>query len=482
MTTEDARNILMLAAVEEADESGQVLSPSERREASKSAGAPLPANPGRAREEAFLSERARLLLGRILSRHPDAGHWLDPGAPVHASRHPLLVGAVLLLALAVGFGTNELGPEKRINILSFPLLGILAWNLAVYLREGWLLVGRHAPVWLHRAFEALAARRPQGSQREPLEGGERILADAWRAFSGRWTSLSAPASAARLKSLLHLAALILAASAIGGMYVKGIANEYRAVWESTFIQDSEALRPILKILLGPAAALGGSELPGADELEAIRGAENPGENAARWIHWYAITIGIYVLAPRAFLALVWTWRSAVLVRSLPYRETAPRYFARLLATSSGSSRRVALVPYGIDPDKTARSSLVRRLEDEWGSAVEAVWLEPVAFGEEEKIPAFPAEVAEWIPVFSLASTPERETHLLVYETLSGGAPTPVRVILLEATSFDRKASGFSDAGKRRSERVAAWTGLFEGGGVSLLVAPETMRPLATVDS
>lgn len=478
MTTEDARNILMLAAVEEADEGGHVLTATERREASKSSGAPLPANPGRAREEAFLAERARLLLARILARHPDSGHWLDPEAPVHASRHPLLVGAVLVLALVTGYFTNELGPEKRINILSFPLLGILAWNFVVYLREGWLLFGRHAPVWWHRALESLAAGRTPEPGREPADEGQKILAEASRAFSRRWAGLSAPASAARLKSLLHLSALLLAASAIGGMYVKGIANEYRAVWESTFIQESGQLRPVLEVLLGPAAALSGTALPDSDALEAIRGAENPGENAARWIHWYAITIGIYVLVPRALLALVWRWRSSMLVRSLPYRETAPRYFARLLATSSGSSRRVALVSYGIDPDEPAKLALVRRLEDEWGTAVEPVWVEPIRFGEEEKTPVVSEELAAWIPVFSLAATPERETHLSVYSTLCGIAPAPVQVILLEAASFDRKASGFSDAGKRRDERIAAWGRLFEGTGVALLVAPETAKVAA----
>ena len=58
MKTEDARNILMLAAVEETDEGGIVLSAKERHEASREAGSPLPANPGRAKEEAFLAVRA----------------------------------------------------------------------------------------------------------------------------------------------------------------------------------------------------------------------------------------------------------------------------------------------------------------------------------------------------------------------------------------------------------------------------------------
>ena len=30
---------------------------------------------------------------------------------------------------------RELGPERKINLLSFPLIGIIAWNLLVYLGE-----------------------------------------------------------------------------------------------------------------------------------------------------------------------------------------------------------------------------------------------------------------------------------------------------------------------------------------------------------
>ena len=41
---------------------------------------------------------------------------------------PAIVAAALLLGLA----TNALGPERRINLLAVPLLGLLAWNLATY--------------------------------------------------------------------------------------------------------------------------------------------------------------------------------------------------------------------------------------------------------------------------------------------------------------------------------------------------------------
>lgn len=468
----------MLAAVEETDESGIVLSAKERHEASREAGAPLPANPGRTKEETFLASRAAVLLERIVCRMPSSA-WLDPAA-AHPTRHPGLVAILLLAAAVVGYLTNELGPEKRINILSFPLLGILAWSALVYLREIWLFFSRRPPVLLERWF-AWTGRHAAGEEKD--DPAARVLATAKRLFEKRWSRLSAPVTAARLKSLLHLAAFVLAAAAIGGMYVKGLANEYRAVWESTFLTDSTSLRGILQVVLGPAASLSGESLPTPEELDAIRGADAAGENAARWIHWYALTIALFVLAPRALLGILWRIRSATLARSLPYRETAPRYYARLLATSSGSARTVALLPYAFDPDKDTRIGLVRRLEDEFGAAVEPVWLPAVAFGEEESLSLAPdpdPAVAEIVPVFSFAATPEREAHLAVYRTLSGLAPNPVRFILLEATAFDRKSRDFADAANRRAARAEAWKRLFADESAALLLQPESAPNAAHV--
>lgn len=472
MTPEDTRNILMLAAVEEADEGGMLLSPKDRHEASRAAGAPLPPHPGAAAEDRFLAARASLLLEKLRDHPARGADWLDPAAPAHPSRHPGFVLALLLAAAAAGYFTNELGPDKRINILAFPLLGILGWSLLVYLRDASLLVSGRSPEVIGRVFDWLRRRSPEPP--ESADPSARTLAAAKRTFERRWSGLAVPPATARAKSILHLAALVLAASAIAGMYVKGLANEYRAVWESTFLTESATLRSLLGVVLGPAAALSGESLPAPAELDLIRGAGSEGENAARWIHWYALTIAIFVLAPRALLAALWRAKAARLARALPYRGTAPRYFARLLATSSGSARSAALVPYAFHPDETTQRSLVRRLEDEFGAAVEAVWLPAVEFGAEEEPVAPPADCAEVVPVFSLAATPERETHLLFHQTLSGRTVNRVRFVLLEAAAFDRKSRGLPDAAARREAREEAWRRLFAGASVALLVDPEAV--------
>ncbi len=472
MNPEDTRTILKLAAIEESDETGLLLTPKDRQEASVAAGAPLPAHPGRAAEDRFLARRATILLEKLRDRHPPDATWLDPSASAQTSRHPGLVLAFLAFAAVTGYATNALGPEKRINILAFPLLGILAWSFLVYLCEAWFFFTGRSPQILSQGFAWFHRCPPEGA--DPLDPSARILAAAKQTFERRWSRLTASLTTARVKSVLHLAAFVLAASAIAGMYVMGLATEYRAVWESTFLTESTTLRSLLGVVLGPAAALGGEALPSAAELDLIRGAEAEGENAARWIHWYGLTIAIFVLLPRMLLAVLWRVRATRQARSMPYRDTAPRYYARLFATSSGAARPIVLVPYNFHPDEPTKHSLVRRLEDEFGAAVDATWLPPVEFGEEEQAVVLPDKTAEIIPVFSFAATPERETHLVVHQTLLGLAPNPVRFVLLEAAAFDRKSRHIADASARRSAREEAWKRLFADTSVALLLDPEAI--------
>jgi len=197
-----------------------------------------------------------------------------------------------------------------------------------------------------------------------------------------------------------------------------------------------------------------------------------GENAARWIHWYAITIGLFVLLPRAVLALVWRLRANRLARTLPFREVSPLYFERLLSTSTGASLPLRLVPYAFSPDAACRSAAAEQLERQFGRTVTLHLAPAIPFGEEETVTLAPlggdVENAEIVPLFHFAATPELETHLTVYENLSGLSPKPVRYVLLDTTSFDRRSLTFSDAQVRREGRRAAWERLFEGKDITII--------------
>ncbi len=480
MKADEIRKVLMVQAIEESDEGEGIVTAGDKREAATLAGAPLSRRGDESERDNFLISRADTLLSRILARHPESPRWLEL-SPAH---HFGFVSLSLALVAAIaGFLTNELGPDKRINILSFPLLGIMFWSVLVYVREavGFFRKkksGDEEGGWIGGLSAALASPNYQATSVENGEGTKAaILSGARFKFETRWRRLYRPVTFAKIKATLHGTAFLLAASAIGGMYTKGLANEYRAVWESTFFTDSTHLRPFLKMVLGPAVSLSGDTLPDTAELDAIHwksgDGEISGENAARWIHWYALTIGLFVLIPRAVLTVFWRLRSIHLGSKLPFLEVSPRYFERLLATSTGTAHRVHVVPYAFEPDAEGKRALIKRLEDQFGQSLDVTWETSITFGDEEdfSFPLLESE-GELLLLFHFGSTPEVETHLAVFRTLAEKASHPLRFVLLDATAFDRKSTSFAEADERREGREKAWKTLFQSESVSLIIFPD----------
>jgi hypothetical protein len=481
MNSSSIRNILFIQAVEGFDEGGTVLTEHDKNDAVIQAGAPLPVKSARSVQQEFLATRADLLLSRLHAKFPRSSRSLD----LHHGRSWFGVTFLVVgvLAVVLGFLSNELGPEKRINILSFPLLGILLWSFAIYLGEIVFFFTRrgnrgHGSGWLDGVTGFFESHGVGGGR--DLSAGEdadSLLEHSRRKFEKDWSRLIHPVQLARLKVMLHTAAFLLAAAIIGGMYVNGLANEYRAVWESTFFENGSALRPFLSAVLGPAAAVSGANLPDATALDAIHwgatvNGETPGENAARWIHWYAITIGLFVLLPRAILAILWSLRAARLRSTLPFRDIAPRYFEHILSVSIGSSRAIRVVPYAFEPDDASRKSVIRALEDHFGRSIALTWSPHIAFGDEEEFSLESIdETIDLIPLFDFSATPEKETHLVVYQTLSALTPNPVRSILLDTVSFTAKAASLPDALERRENRESSWRKLYSGESVDLLFFP-----------
>jgi len=463
---------MMLEAVEEADESEQLLSSIDKSNAAELAGAPLEKKSSNREENTFLEKRADSLLVRLAARYPEAARWTQTEATNH--RIGTLTLVLGLIAAVIGFLSNELGPDKRINILSFPLLGIILWSFLVYIREIMLFFRSRDKLfedswvdWLIGLMEP-----PQTAHDSIEKDEEKTLAGSRSVFERRWKEITAPVVGARLKSLLHTTALILAAAAIAGMYVKGLANEYNAVWESTFFESSAQLRPVLQALLGPAIAISGDAIPSVEELDTIRmtnGGEVTGQNAARWIHWYAITIGLFVLIPRFLFALLWRIKAGRLAKTLPFRDVLSRYFEHLLAISRGDSIDIHIIPYGIEPNDVKRRLAIRALEEQFEKPLKVTWNMPIPFGEEEAFSVVGApEGGTFVPFFSLAATPEKETHLAVYETLLGHASNPLKWALIDPETYDKKLTFFPDAAQRRFEREGAWHRLFEAENLDLI--------------
>ena len=64
---------------------------------------------------------------------------------------------------------------------------------------------------------------------------------------------AAPLATARIALCLHAAAATLALGLMGGMYLRGLVLDYRAGWQSTFLQ-ADTVQAVLSTALAPATA------------------------------------------------------------------------------------------------------------------------------------------------------------------------------------------------------------------------------------
>ena len=95
----------------------------------------------------------------------------------------------------------------------------------------------------------------------------RPLSAALRRFSDEWWPLAQPLLLWQGKRLFHFGSAVVALGLIAGFYLRGIALEYRAGWESTFLGPAQ-VRSLLGLIYGPASALTGIALPADDAAVA----------------------------------------------------------------------------------------------------------------------------------------------------------------------------------------------------------------------
>ena len=75
-----------------------------------------------------------------------------------------------------------------------------------------------------------------------------------------WARAFSTLTTARLGRVLHVGAIAFALGALASIYLRGLASEYRAGWESRFL-GANAVRSVLGAVLGPASALPTSPAP-----------------------------------------------------------------------------------------------------------------------------------------------------------------------------------------------------------------------------
>jgi len=479
---EELRRILLVKAIEEADADGTLIPPADRAAAARDAmrealvgetaladDAMPAALPPRAQR--LLAARSRLLLVRIVARYPFVENVL-----ALLGSAPAITWALIAFGLVLGGGLSVLDGSRRINVLAFPLLGIVVWNVAVYAA---LLASalrsrraRAAPLraWLAAAGSSVATRLITRSR-----AFNAPLADVLRSFANAWFETVRPMLLARAARAFHLAAAALGVGLVAGLYLRGITFDYQAGWESTFLDSSQA-HAVLAALYGPAAWITGIPIPDTAQLEAMRWrpGSGGGEPAARWIHLMAASALLYVVVPRLLLALAATTSALRLALRAPVPDSLTPYFRGAFASVEGAvAKTIAIVmPYAWNLPPAALARLIAWVPGAVGGPVEVQACESVPYGEEARYLATlgergAARADVVVLPFSLSTTPEDENHGAVLagvrDRLAAVRPQARLLVVVDEAAYGERMAGVPE---RMAERRELWRRFVEARGLT----------------
>ena len=406
------------------------------------------------RADAFIVRRAHHAMQRLAPREPAATAWLQ-----RRLWRWRWVGWGALVGVVVGLMADSIGSGQRINLLAPPLWGVLLWNVFVYVvllahvlarllmrptRPGVIvrLTGRVLRLGRGLSFASTPGVTANGN------------AKALQTFTSQWLRFSAPLASARAATVLHVAAAALALGLIGGMYARGLVLDYRAAWESTFL-DAGTAHAVLSFLLAPAAALSHIAVPDAASFEAMRGVHGvvpDGAPAAPWIHLLALTLALVIVLPRSVLAVLGAMRARWLSGhvALPLQDA---YFQRLTRAQRAETAQVFVAPYANAPDARLVPALLNLLAPSLGDILHVEVGPLTAFGAEDDaahVPVPRAGTTLAIALFDLAATPEVENQGRFAQQLAAHAPT---LMLVDEFAF---AQRFKAEPARIAQRRDAW--------------------------
>jgi hypothetical protein len=465
---DEARQVLWARCLEEADATGALVSADVRAAASRAV--------KDAGDAEFLVRRSALLAEELPAtlQQPamPVANWMD--------RLPKWVPwAIVGAAFILGWLTNELGPSHQINILSFPLLGLIIWNLTVCGASLWA-------DWKARRKPAPAVAAPR---RAP---GTDAATAARAAFEARALAWEKPRRNARIKWVFHAAALALAAGIVAGMYVRGLGKKYTATYESTFLKPPQ-VKALTATVLGPASIITRIPVPEpppeyAPESPPAMVLESPllheqmeaRRDAAPWIHLWAASALLFIGVPRLLLANM---------ARLEVNRVQPDYdaeFGSWLAVcrtlTSGQTHKADILPVHYEPEPRVRDTLRLVLQNLWGAHVSADFHAPVAYGTEDAVSLNPAEYL--VLVFPLSTTPESEIHGVLIREVAAAAPERRRrVIALDASGFESRFRTLPEYPQRLAARLAAWEKIAAGAFPVLLLDDAARRdPAASARS
>lgn len=470
MEERGAQAVALARAFEEADPAGALLRPEDRRsatEAARSAG-DLNAQAAR-RAELLLAELGKQVRGITLVR---ACSRIGPGIALLCA----------VVAFAIGLASDALGPRRQVNLLSFPLLLLFAWNIGVYLvlavaaaasfsrrlRSGDASEpasdhGSIARRWRELAGSAISWLRERMQQRAANHNPRRagVIAHALASYWREWAPAFAPLAGTRLRIALHLGAACLAIGTVAGMYLRGLTFAYGVTWESTFL-GPEAVAAILRFALAPASLVTGQPLPTAADIAALRETGH-GHGAALWIHLWAVTAALVVVLPRLALAAIDLARQSHLARRVPI-DPLRGSFRALLAPDRGAGTEVLVLPYSLRLDARAADFLSELLHEIFGGQAQVRIADTLGYGDSLDGLRDDA-VACFVVVYPAVQSPEREVHGRFLQELAARNREHGVLVIVDASAWAGQRGASADD-RRRAERRRAWDRVIRESGAS----------------
>jgi len=452
MNEQVARNIVLMRAIETTDRAREILSEDDRVYADRSAtelaqwrAADSKAAPT---AEHFLQQRAELILNKIAERIPSFGMFIRQ----HQASAWIAIG-LPLLALIAGAGLDRIADPQRVDLLSAPLLLILAWNLCVYLAMlVMLLPGLNKA---SRVGSGLQKIFNIGKMVMPRKLPPTLSA-ALLAFMAEWQRLSARLTGARLARLMHASAALFALGAVLSLYARGLLTQYTAGWESTFLNAAQ-VHTLLSFLFAPATWVFPFQGFSLSEIEALRFTAQTATVAsgARWVHLYAATLLLLVILPRLVLAGVAHLRAQHIAARFPLDLQTP-YFRQLNGAVGAEPGIFRVLPYSFTVDEARDKGLVTIAATLLGRNARLMLRPACGYGEDAQealrgVRLDDANVTLTVALFSLAATPEHENHGAFLDYLVRASPRGIAVLIDESGYLER-----SGQGDRIAARIALW--------------------------
>ena len=301
VTEPQLRAVLLAQAIERIDTGRTLVSQTEWDDATRSAvAAARQRGVQRVGAGDLLLERAHTIAARAIGRDTTVAALRGSGA-----HWRWLARGLPLVALLMGLAVDRIANAHRVDLLSPPLLIVLAWNLCVYLLialRAWRTPRAHPQsgpgAWLQGLHFFSRPGRGRGL-------AARIAAD----FHARWLAHAADVLAQRAARVLHLCAAAWAAGIALSLLLRGLVVRYQFGWESTFL-DATQVHAIVSVLFWPLAVLFGAAPFTLPEIAATQNFAGEGAAGNRWVWMYVGLLALAVVLPRLALAAWARWREA----------------------------------------------------------------------------------------------------------------------------------------------------------------------------